>query len=306
MQTRLLAPLLMLLSLSFCFIPAHARAAEKHDGPSATTTREEQDTTAQPPARENQYESFDSLTNLYQPYLVNLTSYEPMYFLVGADPKKSKFQISLKYQFFTSDNPTGGRHPWLQGLHFGYTQTSFWDLGSTSAPFEDTSYKPELFYLSTNIRSRPSWLKGFYLQSGLQHESNGRAGEFSRGANTVYATPILILYNESSQLGLMVAPKVWAYFDKENDTNPDLDDYRGCVDLEVKCGKADNFVLGTHLRWAAEGPSIQMDLTYPLHHILFKNLDLYLQVQYVSVLAESLLDYTERTTVLRFGFAVVR
>lgn len=74
----------------------------------------------------------------------------------------------------------------------------------------------------------------------------------------------------------------------------------------MKFGKADSFVLGSIFRWAKEGGSIQLDLTYPLNRFLFKNLDLYLQAQYVNSLAESLLDYTERNEAFRFGLAIVR
>ena len=118
--------------------------------------------------------------------------------------------------------------------------------------------------------------------------------------------PICILYNETSRYGLQVAPKIWAYVNNDNRTNPDLEDYRGFFDLELKFGKAESFVLGSNLRWADEGPSIQLDLTYPLHRLMFRNFDLYFQIQYVNALAESMLDYRERNEVLRLGFAIVR
>jgi outer membrane phospholipase A len=253
-----------------------------------------------------QYATMDSLFALYQPYLVNLVAYEPMYFLVGTNPKKSKFQISFKYRFLDPEGTSAEELPWLKGLHFGYTQTSFWDLKSDSAPFEDTSYKPELFFLSSNIKRRPSWMQGFFLQTGFQHESNGRGGEFSRSTNYLYAKPIFILYSNKNQLGLQIAPKVWTYVNNDNDTNPDLEDYRGFFDLEVKLGKADSFVLESHLRWGNEGVSTQWDLTYPLHQHVFRYLGFYLQVQYVNALAESLIDYQERTEALRLGLAIVR
>jgi outer membrane phospholipase A len=252
------------------------------------------------------YASLESLFTLYQPYLINIAAYEPMYFLFGTELAESKFQISFKYQFFNADNPLAKDHPWLQGLHFGYTQTSFWDLESNSAPFKDTSYKPEFFFLSSNINARPPWSKGFFVQTGFQHESNGRSGDVSRSTNYLYVKPIFILYDEKTRYGLQVAPKIWAYVNNDDDTNPDLEDYRGFFDLELKFGKADSFVLGSNLRWAEEGPSVQVDLTYPLDRLLFRNFDLFFQVQYVNALAESILDYRERNEALRLGFAIVR
>jgi len=253
-----------------------------------------------------EYDSLDDLFTLYQPYLANISPYEPMYFLVGADPEESKFQVSFKYQFFDADNPLAQSHPWTRGFHFGYTQTSFWDLESDSAPFDDTSYKPELFYLSSNIGFRPQWTRGFFVQTGIQHESNGRGGSLSRSTNFLYAKPIFIFYNENWGAGLQVAPKFWLYVNNDDETNPDLKDYRGYFDLELKFGQAEGLVLGSNLRWAREGASIEVDLTYPLHVIFFKNLDLYLQLEYVNALAESLIDFRERTEAFRVGLAIVR
>ena len=219
---------------------------------------------------------------------------------------KSKFQISFKYRLFNRDGPLTVQHPWLQGFHFAYTQTSFWDLQSASMPFEDTSYKPELFFRSSNLDIGLGQIKGFFLQTGFQHESNGRGGNDSRSTNFLYAKPIFIFYNETSKLGLQIAPKVWTYMANEEENNPDLPDYRGYFNLELKTGMADGLVLESNLRWAAKGGSIQVDLSYPLRRFLFGNIDLYLQAQYVNSLAESLIDYKARTEAVRIGFAIVR
>ena len=251
------------------------------------------------------YESLDSLFALYQPYLKNITAYKPIYFLVGADPQNSKFQISFKYRFLNPDGSLAEQHPWVKGFHFAYTQTSFWDLRSASAPFEDTSYKPELFFQTANIETNLSEINRLFLQIGFQHESNGRGAEYSRSTNFLYAKPIFIIFNETNRFGLQVAPGIWTYVANAEDTNPDLVDYRGYFGLELKFGKADSFVLDTLLRWADKGVSIEADLTYPLHQFS-NNVQVYLQTQYVNSLAESLLHYRDRTEAFRFGFAIVR
>lgn len=252
------------------------------------------------------YPELESLFALYQPYVANISAYEPIFFLVGVDPEESKFQISLKYRFFNPEGSLSTRFPWAQGFHLGYTQTSFWNLGSDSAPFEDTSYKPELFFLSSNIGLRPSWLQGLFLQTGFQHESNGRGDDFSRSTNFFYAEPMVIFYDADSRLGLLLRLRGLAYAHNDDENNPDLKQFRGSFKLESKFGRADGWVLGSALRWADEGVSAQVDLTYPIHRIFSGNLDFYFQVQYVNALAESLLDYRERTRALRLGFAIVR
>ena len=252
------------------------------------------------------YPDLQSFFALYQPYVANISAYRPMYFLIGTDPEKSSFQISLKYRFLNAEGSLSKRWPWLQGLHFGYTQTSLWDLASDSIPFEDTSYKPELFFLTPNLGMRPSWMQAFLVQTGFQHESNGQGADLSRSTNYLYARPICILYDPDSRLGMQFSLKAWTYVNNEEETNPDLADYRGYFEAETKVGKADSLVLAGVLRWSKQGPSVQVDLTYPIHRLLYRNLDFYLHAQYVNTLAESLLHYRERTQALRLGFAIVR
>lgn len=252
------------------------------------------------------YPTIGNLFSLYQHYATNLTAYQPMYFLVGANPADSRFQISFKYRPFSPAGTLSERFPWLQRVYFGYTQTSFWDLKSDSAPFADTSYKPELFFLSENMQSRPGWLQGLFLSGGVRHESNGRGGEFSRSTNSVYVKPIFITYRATSELGLMLSPELHGYFRNDDETNADLADYRGHFGLELKIGKARGLVSSTELRFAKEGISLQTDLSYPISKLLRSNLDVYFQVEYVDALAESLINYQKRNRALRLGVAIVR
>jgi outer membrane phospholipase A len=252
-----------------------------------------------------EYANLDDLFTLYQPYLGHISAYESIYFLVGTNLVKSKFQFSFRYRLLTSKGPLAARHPWVKGVHFGYTQTSFWDLESDSAPFADTSYKPELFHLSGNLPGRPAWLQGLFLQSGLRHESNGRKEDESRSSNILYLKPLAIFYRPASGLGLQISPQVWVYLNN-GEQNGDLADYRGYFALEAKAGKADGLVAEAALRWAREGGSLRIDLTYPVPRYLSDNLAVYLQIQYVNGLAEDLLNYRERTEALRLGFSFVR
>jgi outer membrane phospholipase A len=250
--------------------------------------------------------SIDAMIEMYQPYVQNLSYYHPMYFLAGTDPEKSKFQISFRYRFFNPRKELAVNHPWVKGFHLGYTQTSFWDLASDSAPFEDTSYKPELFFITPRIKTGVLDIKGLYIKTGLRHESNGQGGDLSCSTNTAYIESSLIYYNRKSQIGARITPRIWAYFYNEDENNPDIGDYRGYCSMGITIGKSGKLALDSNFRWAAKGPSAQVDLTYPLHTIFFNYLDLYLQVQYVNMLAESLLNYTGRNQALRIGFAFVR
>lgn len=252
------------------------------------------------------YGDYDDLFSLYQSQANNFSAYKPIYALIGTNPEKSAFQISFKYRPFNPQGSWSQSLPWLQRVFLAYTQTTFYDLKEASAPFDDTSYKPEVFFISANLAPRPPWLQGLFVQTGLQHESNGRGGDLSRSTNFLYARPMAVFYDEDSRLGLMLAARVWTYVNNSRDHNPDLDRYRGYFELETKFGKADFIVVGANLRWASQGASVQVDATYPLHRLVSGNLDLFFHVQYVNALAENLLDYSSRTEALRLGLTLVR
>ena len=281
---RLLAPFFAVLLLSF---PLQAVMTDTVP-------------TVEPPFVEH-----DELFNLYQPYLHNISAYKPVYFLFGVNPEDTKFQFSLKYRFISRDGFMAETHSWFRGFHFAYTQTSFWDLEGDSKPFEDTSYKPELFFLSPNLFSgRGS--SHLFIQTGFEHESNGQAGDTSRSTNYIYAQPIYVYFHHKSRTGFQVAPRVWSYVKNNDNTNGELDEYRGHFNLGIKVGKADSVVLETNWRWAERGHSVMLDLSYPLDRLFTANLQVYFHAQYVNALAESLLNYTERNEALRLGISIIR
>jgi outer membrane phospholipase A len=251
------------------------------------------------------YHSLKDMESLYQSYTADLFTYEPIYFLVGSDPSKSTFQLSFKYRLLNRSGTLSQKYPWLGGLFFAYTQTSFWDLESDSIPFNDTSYKPQLMFQTENL-SRFDAMAGFFVRSGLAHESNGRDGDGSRSTNYFYLKPMAVFYHQASRLGIMISPKFLAYVNNEGDTNPDLPDYRGHVELETRIGRAHSMMLTTNLRFARKGTSVQADLTYPIDRLIGNNLNVYLHLQYSNSLAESLVDYKERSEIFRLGLSFFR
>lgn len=255
---------------------------------------------------ENNAQTLDALFSINQPYLKNLSAYRPMYFLVGTDPEKSKFQFSIKYRIFSLDTPEPEEYRWKQNLYIAYTQTSFWNLQASSQPFDDTSYKPEFFFLTRNFYFKKPSGSRLFFQTGYQHESNGQGEDLSRSTNTLYVQPIYVFYHSRTRLGVMISPRLMTYIVNDDDNTRNLSDYRGYADFEIKAGRADRLTMGTHLRAAKKGASVEVDLTYPLDKILSNKLNIYIQAQYVNALAESLMNYTKRTRAVRLGFAIVR
>ena len=247
----------------------------------------------------------------FQPFFVNFYPYKPVYFLFGTDPgvQKTSFQISFKYKLFNFEqaDQTSVIDKTFDRIYLAYTQQSFWDLRSDSAPFEDSRYMPEIFYYDDDLGLSLPWLIGSGLQIGLQHESNGRSGDNSRSTNYAYVQPSLI-FKFTSRLHWLLAPKAWLYVRNDNDTNGDLADYRGYVDIESEFGDPKGFALGSHLRWGKEGESWQVDLSYPLNRIpgLEGMLDVYVHAQYYTGYSEQLLIYDRKEDIFRLGFSLVR
>lgn len=262
---------------------------------------------APPEAWGDQQVPLDEGPTMLQSFLDDLSVYEPMYFLLGVDPglDQSKFQFSFKYRLFNRKGYLAEIAPWVTGFHLGYTQRSIWDLKGDSKPFDDTSYMPEAFYLLPKLDLNLARISAFGIQGGFQHESNGRAGSDSRSTNYLYVKPIMGVHL-AGPYHMKIAPKIFTYVENEDENNADLADYRGYVDLEVGIMNPEGIALNSHLWWAREGASVQLDLTYPMAQLLGKSLNFYLQAQYFSGYAETLIRYDERNDAFRLGFSIVR
>lgn len=232
---------------------------------------------------------------------------EANYFLAGAERPNAKFQISVKYQMFNDEGTWAKEHPWITGFYAAYNQTSLWDLGGDSAPFFDTSYRPEIFWVTTDLLpNRWPGKATVDLQIGLDHESNGQDGVDSRTANHLYIQPA-ITFGDKRGFFFTIAPRLFAYIGDFDDT-PDIEQYRGYADLKFIIGQAVGLqaaVLG-RLSDDFERGSIQLDVSYPLRKIMNDNVDLYLHAQLFNGYGETLLNYRDTDTSFRIGFSLVR
>lgn len=240
------------------------------------------------------------------PRVPALASHEPMYFLLGASGGTSaRFQLSFRYRLFDPQGLVGGALPVLQGLHFGYTQTSLWDLHSDSKPFRDTSYRPSLFYRAV-WEGLPDSRHRWQLDGGFEHESNGRNLEASRSINIAFAKLDWRHKLGEGDYQFGVAPKVWAYIDRQD--NADIQRYRGFFDLGLRVGREAGWQLAATLRRGKAGVgSSQLDLTWPLGRSILSDVGAYLHLQYFDGYGQTLLDYNRPTgPLLRVGFSIIR
>ncbi|MDL2274799.1 phospholipase A [Desulfosarcina sp. OttesenSCG-928-G10] len=244
---------------------------------------------------------------LVHSFLQNFSVYEPTYFLLGVEPgiEKSKFQFSFKYRLFSSEGRLSELFPPLSHFYLAYTQRSFWDLKDSSKPFEDTSYMPQIFYEIPMIDVNVDRISALGVRLGFMHESNGKGGDDSRSTNYLYIEPIMAVHLAGDYY-IKIAPRIYTYVNNEDHDNGDLDAYRGYFVLNTTLADPEGLALESHFRWADKGPSVQLDLTYPMTRILPGSLNLYLHAQYFSGYGETLLHYNERDDVIRLGFALVR
>lgn len=237
-------------------------------------------------------------------YLGNLSAYAPIYAVYGpGTDSDARLQLSLKYQLFGAPGAVGPGQPWENGIHLGYTQRMFWNLGARSSPFRSVDFMPELFYLVPARATAGRVTIGG--QAGFRHESNGRAGVQSRSLNTAYVQPVATFLLGATTLS--VGPRAWLYTGSVSD-NPDIKRYRGNSGLFVEIGQNDGFRLtaNSRINFGSGKGAVDAEASYPLGRLLDRELNLYLFAQGFAGYGENLLDYNRRMTRLRVGFGIVR
>ncbi|OPX55246.1 phospholipase A1 [Oceanospirillum multiglobuliferum] len=103
---------------------------------------------------------------------------------VDYGPTEAQFQLSFKFPVAT------GLLTREDALIATYTQQSYWQIYQNSAPFRETMYEPELVYgISTEYRlMKRLTLEGVLF--GINHQSNGQGGDYSRSWNRLFAEAI--------------------------------------------------------------------------------------------------------------------
>jgi len=211
------------------------------------------------------------------------------------DRFEAKFQISVQLPLYLQEQENNG-------VFFGFTSTSFWQVYNSEAskPFRETNYEPEVFY-----QWSPNWdVFGFRFngaQVGFNHMSNGQDGLKSRSWNRIIASA---LFSDEDSLYYL---KTWYRlpenektdpFDATGDDNPDILDFYGRVEF----GFVQNFGdvnlyarVRNNLSFSDNRSGIELNLTYPIN----KRYDLLLQ--YFNGYGDSLIDYNRHVQRISLG-----
>ena len=204
-----------------------------------------------------------------------------------------KFQLSLKQRIFNSN------------FYLAYTQKSFWRLldEEDSSPFRETNYNPEVFY---NLMPEKNPLGNWGCYLGYEHESNGSKEATSRSWDRLYLAP----YYEHGRFRADL--KAWYRVredmkeydgDPSGDDNPDIEDFYGYGELQLRYEWANHHMASLIGRWNPEtgNSGAQVDYSWPGFG---KNVFLFVQLW--SGYGESLIDYNEYITSFGFGIMLKR
>jgi phospholipase A1 len=208
------------------------------------------------------------------------------------DNRDVKFQISFKHAL--ADNQRYG------SLWFGYTQLSFWQYYDqvNSRPFRENDYEPELIY-----SFRPN--EASILNFGLLHQSNGESNPRSRSWDRVYIKPGLEFSTARGRL--IVQVRWWQRIaeDPATDNNPDIVNYLGYRDIELRYEQDGAWKISV----IARNLATQVDIAAPLSSWLMLSSEnpgehlVDIHLQYFNGYGESLLDYNQSHTTLGLGIS---
>ena len=250
-------------------------------------------------------------TNFYgmQPYQTNYIlpfSYASKKYKNGDLNTEVEFQLSFKkpltYNLFGLN----------EYLTFAYTQKVWWQLYGESAPFRETNYLPEVYFLVPTTKYIDDKFNLKFLKYSFLHESNGRDGYSSRSWNRLYVAGDWQFKN------LFLTTRLWYRIpekkkqdpinnpNENGDDNPDILNYMGYGDIKLNyfLNKHEfgsifryNFGLGGKDRGA-------IDLHYS--HPFFSSKNTFLYVKFFNGYGESLIDYNHCVTKTSIGFSFSR
>jgi phospholipase A1 len=128
--------------------------------------------------------------------------------------------------------------------------------------------------------------------------------ERSRSINTAFIRPEWHFVLPSRH-ELQFTPKFYSYLDKEE--NPDIHEFRGHVDWQLRYDAAGEWVATVLGRHGSSGKgSFQLDVSKRARDLRFGPVGGYFHVQYFTGYGESILDYNvRRESQFRIGFAIV-
>ena len=200
--------------------------------------------------------------------------------------------IEMQFQLSIKSPIAEGLFTGRDALYAAFTVRAFWQAynDEVSAPFRETNYEPELFWV-TPVPWKILGGDATLFALGLSHQSNGRIQAFSRSWNRIYASVIWERWRYVFRL------KTWWRIpedekddplDPDGDDNADIEDYLGNFELNIAYQKNDHEVslmVRNNLDFDDNRGALQVDWTFPLQR-RYRG-----YVQVFNGYGESLIDY---------------
>jgi phospholipase A1 len=227
----------------------------------------------------------------------SFTIYQDNYFLTGVPTNETvtKKTADAKFQISFKERLTNAELPFNTYMFLTYTQKSFWNIYEKSSPFSETNYNPAIG-IGKFFVSKDQYLHVVALT--IEHESNGKDSTSSRSWNRIsmhYMIPL------SKKASLFV--KGWLPFSYKTD-NPDLIKYVGYGEINY-IQKSDNerFIFDVTFKKGATWDN-KVAVNAQVAFRLSKSTNQYLSIQYYYGYAESLINYQEKTQMIRLGLVI--
>ena len=213
--------------------------------------------------------------------------YRPNYFIFDGN-RDAKFQISYRIRLLKISN-------WVD-LFVSHTHKAFWAITSeNSAPFREHNLNPEIYFRWDNPELGIP-LKHF--QAGFEHESTGVAGDQSRSWNRLSGQIEWEFFTEGKKRKghLHTHVRGWIIVDKDEELNPDIDEFIGSWELNAGYILHERLKFGGEIAMTLRKRSIMMDYGVKIPHV-----DFFFYLQYWKGRGEWLVNYKEKTDTFRFG-----
>lgn len=206
---------------------------------------------------------------------------------------EAQFQLSMKFPLLVNlwDNTFD--------IYAAYTNRSFWQIyDSDSAPFRETNHEPEVW-----VQFHPDWelwgFKNTWNSFGLNHQSNGRAGDLSRSWNRIFAWFTV----ERGNLAMSFKPWYRIPEDDDDDDNSDITDFLGHYEISASY-KWEEHVFSVMSRNNLESGfskgAVELSWSFPLWNWPY----LKGYVNYFSGYGRSLIEYDQYANTIGVGISL--